>query len=134
MHDFVPIIAPLATGEDGTTLNINADVFAARLAAAVGAEKLVLLTDVQGVQGPTGELLSSISADEAEALIASGVISGGMIPKVEYALAAIADGVRKVHIIDGRLEHALLLEIFTQAGVGTQVVGGATPRSQERAI
>ncbi|HUH03101.1 MAG TPA: acetylglutamate kinase [Kofleriaceae bacterium] len=134
MHDFVPIIAPLATGEDGTTLNINADVFAARLAAAVGAEKLVLLTDVQGVKGATGELLSTISADEAEALIASGVISGGMIPKVEYALGAIADGVRKVHIIDGRLEHALLLEIFTQAGVGTQVVGGATPKSQERAI
>lgn len=119
---FIPIIAPLAAGEDGQTYNVNADVFAAGLAAALDAEKLVLLTDVAGVKGAGGALLPSISATEARRLIDDGVISGGMIPKVDNALAAIDAGVRKVHIIDGRLEHALLLEIFTREGVGTEVV------------
>jgi acetylglutamate kinase len=122
LGDFIPIIAPLAAGEDGQTYNINADVFAAGLAAALDAEKLVLLTDVPGVKGAGGALLSTLSATEARELISGGVISGGMIPKVENALAAIDAGVRKVHIIDGRLEHALLLEIFTREGVGTEVV------------
>ena len=122
LADFIPIIAPLAAGEDGQTYNINADVFAAGLAAALDAEKLVLLTDVPGVKGAGGKLLSTLSASEARQLIADGVISGGMIPKVDNALAAIDAGVRKVHIIDGRLEHALLLEIFTREGVGTEVV------------
>jgi acetylglutamate kinase len=120
--DFVPIIAPLAAGNDGQTLNINADVFAARLAAALDAEKLVLLTDVEGVKGASGELLSTLTAAEARRLEREGVIAGGMIPKVNNALSALRAGVRKVHIIDGRLEHALLLEIFTASGVGTQVV------------
>ena len=120
---FIPIIAPLAVDESGAgSLNVNADVFAAHLAAALGAEKLVLLTDVVGVRGADGELLPSITADKARELIAAEVITGGMIPKIEYALAALDAGVRKVHIIDGRLEHALLLEIFTAEGVGTQVI------------
>jgi acetylglutamate kinase len=120
--DFIPIIAPLAVGDDGETLNVNADPFAAHIAAALGAEKLVLLTDVPGVAAADGALIASLRAADAAALIAQGVITGGMIPKVENALEAVAHGVRKVHIIDGRLEHALLLEIFTAEGVGTEVV------------
>jgi acetylglutamate kinase len=120
--EFIPIIAPIAVGEEGETLNINADPFAARLAAALGAEKLVLLTDVSGVADRDGALIPSLSVAEARRLIEAGVISGGMIPKVDNALAALAEGVRKIHIIDGRLEHALLLEIFTEAGVGTEVI------------
>lgn len=120
--DFIPVIAPIAVDAAGTTLNVNADPFAARLAVALGAEKLVLLTDVQGVKGADGALIASLGAAHARRLIADGVISGGMIPKVEWALTALAEGVRKVHVIDGRLEHALLLEIFTDQGVGTEVV------------
>jgi acetylglutamate kinase len=120
--DFIPIIAPVATGEDGGALNVNADVFAARLAQALGAEKLVLLTDIAGVLDAEKRLIQTIGAHAARQLIASGVITGGMIPKVQNALAALDAGVHKVHIIDGRLEHALLLEIFTREGVGTQVV------------
>jgi acetylglutamate kinase len=119
--EFIPVIAPIAATEEGETLNVNADVFAARLAAAIGAEKLVLLTDVPGVKDASGALVTTLGAARARALIAEGTISGGMIPKVEYALEALADGVRKVHIIDGRLEHALLLEIFTDTGVGTEL-------------
>jgi acetylglutamate kinase len=120
--DFIPVVAPLATGLDGKPLNVNADVFAAQLAQAIGAEKLVLMTDTPGVLDGDGQLIPSISERSAAEMIASGVIRGGMIPKVENALAALAAGVGKIHIIDGRLEHALLLEIFTQAGVGTQVI------------
>ncbi|MBP8811697.1 MAG: acetylglutamate kinase [Kofleriaceae bacterium] len=123
LADFIPVVAPLAVGPDGGALNVNADVFAARLAQAVGAEKLVLLTDIAGVLDGAGALLPSLTEVEARQLIADGVIKGGMIPKVDNALAALAAGVRKVHIIDGRLEHALLLEIFTTDGVGTQLVG-----------
>ena len=120
--DFIPIVAPLAAGDDGQALNVNADVFAARLAQALGAEKLVLLTDIAGVLDGERRLIPTITAAAARELIAQGTISGGMIPKVENALAALGAGVRKVHIIDGRLEHALLLEIFTEEGVGTQVL------------
>lgn len=120
--DFIPVVAPLATGPDGGALNVNADVFASRLAAAIGAEKLVLLTDVAGVLDRDRQLISTLGAEQARRLIADGVIAGGMIPKVEHALATVADGVPKVHIIDGRLEHALLLEVFTKDGIGTQVV------------
>ena len=122
INDFIPVIAPLATGEDGEPLNVNADVFAAQLAQALGAEKLVLLTDIAGVLDASKQLIPTISERGAHDLIARGVIVGGMIPKVENALAALAAGVGKVHIIDGRVEHALLLEIFTSDGVGTQVV------------
>lgn len=120
--DFIPVIAPIAADADGVTLNVNADPFAARLAVALDAEKLVLLTDVQGVKGRDGALIPSLTAARAGELIRDGVIAGGMIPKVEYALAALREGVRKVHIIDGRLEHALLLEIFTDRGVGTELL------------
>ncbi len=122
LPDYIPVVAPLATGPDGNALNVNADVFAARLAQALGAEKLVLLTDIAGVLDADKQLISSLTESEARGLIARGVISGGMIPKVEQALAALAAGVHKIHIIDGRLEHALLLEIFTREGVGTQLV------------
>ena len=122
LPDYIPVVAPLATGPDGNALNVNADVFAARLAQALGAEKLVLLTDIAGVLDAEQCLISSLTDAEARALIARGVIRGGMIPKVEQALAALAAGVHKIHIIDGRLEHALLLEIFTREGVGTQLV------------
>lgn len=122
ISDFIPVIAPLATGPDGKPLNVNADVFASRLAAALGAEKLVLLTDVAGVLDNEKRLISTLTTARGRELIESGVISGGMIPKVEHALATVAGGVGKVHIIDGRVEHALLLEVFTTEGVGTQVV------------
>lgn len=121
--EFIPILAPLAASEDGQALNVNGDVFAGRLAAALGAEKLVLLTDTAGVLDAERRLIPSLTAAEARALIAEGTITGGMIPKVEQALAALGAGVKKVHIVDGRLEHALLLEIFTRAGVGTELLG-----------
>ena len=119
--EFIPVIAPLAVDADGGTLNVNADAFVAKLAVALEAEKLVLLTDVVGVLGADGELVSSMTEADARTLIGDGVISGGMIPKIENAVAAVAGGVHKVHIIDGRIEHAVLLEIFTSEGVGTQV-------------
>lgn len=121
--EFIPILAPLAVGDDGEALNVNADVFAARLAQALGAEKLVLLTDIAGVLDADRHLIPSLTAEAARELIATGIVTGGMIPKVENALAALAAGVKKVHIVDGRLEHALLLEIFTREGVGTEFVG-----------
>ena len=121
-EDFIPVIAPIAVGENGETLNINADPFAAKLAAAMRAEKLVLITDVTGVRGADGQLCSTLSSAQVRALLASGVIDGGMIPKVQFGLEALADGVRKVHIIDGRLDHAVLLEIFTDKGIGTELV------------
>ena len=124
VDDFIPVVAPLATGPDGTALNVNADVFAARLAQALGAVKLVLLTDIAGVLDGNGALLPTLTDGEARDLIARGVIRGGMIPKVENALAALGAGVAKIHIIDGRVEHALLLEIFTADGVGTQLLPG----------
>jgi acetylglutamate kinase len=114
--EFIPVIAPLATGPDGQPLNVNADVFAAKLAAALNAEKLVLLTDIAGVLDSNKKLIPTITPIVAADLIDRGIITGGMIPKVENALATLAAGVTKVHIIDGRLEHALLLEIFTSDG------------------
>jgi acetylglutamate kinase len=120
--DFIPVIAPIAVDEHGETLNVNADPFAAKLAAELRAEKLVLLTDVRGVKGADGELCSTLTAAQVKALIKSGVIDGGMIPKVRFGLDSLAEGVRKVHIIDGRLDHAVLLEIFTDKGIGTELV------------
>ncbi len=120
--DFIPVIAPIAQTRDGQTLNVNADPFAARLATALAAEKLVLLTDVPGVKAKDGSLFDSLTSARARELIADGTITGGMIPKVESALQALAAGVRKIHIIDGRIEHALLLEIFTDRGVGTELI------------
>jgi len=122
--DFIPVIAPIASDAEGRTLNINADPFAAKIAAALRAEKLVLLTDVEGVRDAGGKLMPSLTADEVDRLITDRVIDGGMIPKVECGLDALREGVRKVHIVDGRLEHAILLEIFTDQGIGTELVAG----------
>lgn len=122
--DFIPIIAPVGVDEDHATLNINGDTLAGKLAAALQAEKLVLMTDVQGVRGTEGEFLSTLDADTAERLIDRGVIEGGMVPKVRCGMDALHEGVRKVHILDGRIEHAILLEIFTDRGVGTEIVRG----------
>jgi acetylglutamate kinase len=121
-EDFIPVIAPIAADENGETLNINADPFAAKLAAEMRAEKLVLLTDVRGVKGADGQLCSTLTAGQVKALLKSGAIDGGMIPKVRFGLEALAEGVRKVHIVDGRLDHAVLLEIFTDTGIGTELV------------
>jgi acetylglutamate kinase len=120
-NGFIPIVAPVAIDRDGRALNINADTAAGRIAESLGAAKLILMTDVEGVKTKDGTLLSSLAAPQAAALVADGTISGGMIPKVECALEAVAGGVEKVHIIDGRRLHALLLEIFTDTGVGTEI-------------
>ena len=119
---FIPVIAPVGVGLDGQSYNINADVVAGRVAAALGAEKLILLTDVQGVKNKEDQLLTSIAVAQMQQLIADGTIAGGMIPKVECCAEALAGGVKKAHIIDGRVEHAVLLEIFTDTGIGTEIV------------
>ncbi len=118
---FIPIIAPIGVGRDGESYNINADLVAGRVAAALAAEKLILLTDVAGVKDRDGNLLSSINLIEVPSLIESGAITGGMIPKVTCCVDALQDGVKKAHIIDGRVEHAILLEIFTDVGIGTEI-------------
>jgi acetylglutamate kinase len=118
---FIPVIAPVAVDHDGASLNVNADTVAGKVAEALQAEKLVLMTDIAGVKGREGTLLSSLSADEARELERDGIIDGGMIPKVECALEALAGGVKKVHVIDGRVKHAMMLEIFTDRGLGTEI-------------
>ena len=118
---FIPVIAPIGADVNGITYNINADIAAGKIAESLRAEKLILLTDIQGVM-IKGELASSIKAADIPELIKSGEIKGGMIPKVNCCVEAIEAGVRKTHIIDGRVEHAVLLEIFTDMGVGTQIV------------
>ena len=120
--DFIPVIAPVGVGEDGQSYNINADLVAGAVAAHLKAAKLVLLTDVVGVLDREGGLIPSLSSSTATDLIAAGAIAGGMIPKVRCCQAALAGGVGKTHIIDGRVEHAILLEIFTDQGVGTEIV------------
>lgn len=120
--DFIPVIAPVGVGENGETYNINADLVAGKVAEALQAEKLILLTDVEGIQGKDKVLIPTLSSTEADTLIQDGTISEGMIPKVECCLAALRGGVKKTHIIDGRLRHATLLEIFTKEGIGTEVV------------
>jgi len=118
---FVPVIAPIGVDERGVTHNVNADEAAGAIAAALGAEKLILLTDVPGVEDAAGRLLPELRAEEARKAIAEGAIRGGMIPKVECCIAALDAGVASAHIVDGRIEHALLLEIFTDRGVGTLI-------------
>jgi len=119
--NFIPVIAPIGVDENGLTYNINADLVAGKIAGALQAEKLILLTDVEGVKDKSGKLLNTIDVSDIEGLIADGTIAGGMIPKLTCCLEAIAEGVMKTHIIDGRMEHACLLEIFTDQGVGTAV-------------
>jgi acetylglutamate kinase len=120
-NGFIPVIAPIGVDRDGRPLNVNADTAAGRIAEALGAAKLILMTDVDGVKKSDGARLSSLGATDAERMIADGTIAGGMIPKVECALEAVKNGVEKVHIIDGRRLHAMLLEIFTDEGVGTEI-------------
>ena len=119
---FIPVIAPTGVGRDGQTYNINADVVAGEIAAALKAEKLILLSDVEGVKDREGHLISTLDAAEARRLIARDVIHEGMIPKVECCIDALNKGVAKTHILDGRVRHAVLLEVFTRLGVGTEVV------------
>jgi len=118
---FIPIIAPVGAGSDGETFNINADLVASRIAMSLGAGRLIFMTDVDGVLDSKGALISSIDAAAAEEMLRKTIISGGMIPKIECALSAVKCGVEKVHIINGKKRHALLLELFTDKGIGTEV-------------
>ena len=119
---FIPVIAPVGVGSGGETYNINADLVAGDVAAALGAEKLIHLTDVQGINGGDGRHISTLTKQEAERLIKAGVIDGGMLPKVESSLRALAGGAQKAHIIDGRVPHAILLEVLTVEGIGTEII------------
>ncbi len=120
--EFIPVIAPVGVGKDGESYNINADIVAGAIAEALNAEKLVLLTNTPGILDADNATLSSLNKAEVEALIANGTISEGMLPKVECALDAVSGGVNSVTIVDGRVPHALLLEVFTDSGVGTQIL------------
>ncbi len=124
-NQFIPVISPIGVGKDGQTYNINADSVAAEIASALKAKKLILLTDVKGIYknaADEGSILSTIRADEIEELIKGGVIAGGMIPKVRGCKRALGAGVDKTHVLDGRIPHSLLLELFTDCGIGTQIV------------
>ena len=125
MHgDFIPVVAPVGVGDDGESYNINADVVAGKLAECLKAEKLVLLTNTAGLLDKQGEVLTGLSSARVDELIQDGTIYGGMLPKIACALDAVHSGVKSAHIIDGRVEHALLLEIFTDQGVGTLIQNG----------
>jgi len=119
--NFIPVIAPIGVGEDGNSHNINADLVAGKIAECMGAEKLMLLTNVAGLQDKEGQVLTGLSTEEVDSLIADGTIYGGMLPKINCALDAVKAGVTSAHIIDGRVAHAVLLEIFTDTGVGTLI-------------
>lgn len=129
--DFIPVIAPIGVGTGGESYNINADLVAGEVAEAVRAEKLILLTDVDGIRGADGNVIRALESERAEQLIREGVIAAGMIPKVECCIKALRGGVNKTHIIDGRVRHSVLLEIFTDEGVGTEVNrrAGSRPRA-----
>ena len=130
LHGFIPVIAPTAADTDGVTYNINADVVAGKVAEALRAEKLILLTDVEGVKSRDGALIDTLPADAAQDMIRDGTIEGGMIPKVECCLEALRGGVKQAHIIDGRVRHAVLLEILTSRGVGTELLPRTVRRSR----
>ena len=119
--DFIPVIAPIGVGEDGFSYNINADLVAGSIAQALGAEKLILLTNTSGLLDSEGELLTGLDAKTIDGLIENGTIYGGMLPKIGCALSAVKNGVKSTHIIDGRVPHAVLLEVFTDNGVGTLI-------------
>jgi acetylglutamate kinase len=121
-NKFIPVIAPVGVGQGGETYNINADLVAGEIAEALHAEKLILMTDVEGVKDKKGELLTTLKVNQARKMIDDGVIASGMIPKVECCMEALKGGVEKTHIIDGRVKHAVLIEIFTKEGIGTEVV------------
>ena len=121
-QDFIPVIAPVGVGDDNFSYNINADLVAGAVASQLKASKLILLTDVEGVLDKDSKLIPSLSNQETDQLLASGAIAGGMIPKVNCCRDALKQGVHKTHIVDGRREHAILLEMFTREGVGTEIV------------
>ncbi|MGB1580251.1 MAG: acetylglutamate kinase [Nevskiales bacterium] len=121
--DFIPVIAPIGVGEDGASYNINADLVAGKVASVLQAEKLMLLTNTAGVLDKQGQLLTGLSARQVEALIEDGTIHGGMLPKIRCALDAVQSGVRAAHIVDGRVQHAIMVELFTDEGVGTLIRG-----------
>ena len=122
MRDFIPVIAPIGVGKNGESYNINADLVAGELARVINAEKLILLTNTPGVLDKEGNLLTGLTAAKVDELIADGTVSGGMIPKIGSALEAVKRGVKSCHIIDGRVEHGLLLEVLTDEGVGTLIM------------
>jgi acetylglutamate kinase len=119
---FIPVVSPTGVSDEGDALNINADDAAWAIAAALKAEKLVLLTDVPGIKDAGGKVFSTLNKKQIKKLVSQGVISGGMLPKVEACTRAIEGGVSKTHIVDGRIPHCLLLEIFTKEGIGTEIV------------
>ncbi|MCH8551685.1 MAG: acetylglutamate kinase [Natronospirillum sp.] len=119
--DLIPVVAPIGVGKDGASYNINADLVAGKLAESLKAEKLMLLTNIQGLMNKEGEVLTGLTVEEVDALIADGTIHGGMLPKINCALEAVRNGVHSVHIIDGRVAHASLLEVFSDVGVGTLI-------------
>lgn len=119
--DFIPVIAPIGVGENGVSYNINADLVAGKVAEELNAEKLILLTNISGLQDKKGEILTGLNTQQVDELIADGTIYGGMLPKIACALSAVRNGVKSAHIIDGRVSHATLLEIFTDEGVGTLI-------------
>jgi len=121
-NNFIPVIAPTGIGDNGETYNINADIVAGEIAAALQAEKLLLLTDVPGVLGKDKKMINTMTNKEALKLIDNGIIEGGMFPKIKCCLKALKGGVQKAHIIDGRLKHAVLLEVFTDKGIGTEII------------
>ena len=124
-QDFIPVIAPIGVGSEGEAFNINADLVAGKLAEVLNAEKLILMTNTPGVLDKQGKLLTGLTPKLVDQLVAEGTISGGMIPKISSALEAAVNGVNSVHIIDGRVEHALLLEVLTDHGVGTMITRDA---------
>lgn len=119
--NFIPVIAPIGVGEDGASYNINADLVAGKIAEVTQAEKLILMTNTKGLLSKEGELLTGLGARDVRALIEDGTVHGGMLPKINCALDAVDNGVKRAHIIDGRVDHALLLELFTDEGVGTLI-------------
>jgi acetylglutamate kinase len=132
--NFIPVIAPIAVGENGESYNVNADTAAGKIAEALAAEKLILLTDVEGIKDASGELLRTLSSEQVAQLVQNGVIGQGMIPKVECCVEALRGGVKKTHVIDGRKRHAVLLEIFTEEGIGTEVIWQMRKRPARRSL
>jgi acetylglutamate kinase len=124
--DFIPVIAPIGVGENGAAFNINADLVAGKVAEVMQAEKLILLTNVSGLQNKAGEVLTGLTTQEVDDLIEDGTIYGGMLPKIKCALDSVKQGVASAHIIDGRVAHAVLLEVFTDEGVGTLITNQKT--------
>ena len=124
MHNLIPVVAPVGSGEDGKTYNINADTAAGAIAAALNAKRMLMLTDVTGVQDKGGNLIPNLTISQAKALIHDGTVSGGMIPKVETCIEAVQGGAEGAVIMDGRVPHALLVELFTEHGMGTIITAG----------